>query len=287
MADTFDSRPSPPSDWAQAFATLPQETPPFDAWSRVVASLPGAAPRRRRSTSGWAIAATLAVASGGAWLATSALREAPMTITQQDAAGPASARAMQGDRATTVAASSAPSSAMTSTVPPTASAEHINKTSGIDAPIAVSRSAQANVVALAAHTLPTAHRQARSASDAADVTTSSTPDPRAVASTGAAPSATSSLADLRAESARLEALVAYARDDRMQSAAAAMLTGDVDDRLHVIDAALSQTGLADAERRDLWTRRVDALRELAGLEGTQRWLAAHGESYEDALARVD
>ncbi|WP_133500847.1 hypothetical protein [Cognatilysobacter terrigena] len=108
-----------------------------------------------------------------------------------------------------------------------------------------------------------------------------------VASATDAPTARSSLDDLRAESARLEALVAYARDDKMQSAAAAMLTGDVDDRLHVIDAALSQAGLGDAERLDLWTRRVDALRELAGLEGTQRWLAAHGESYEDALARVD
>ena len=94
------------------------------------------------------------------------------------------------------------------------------------------------------------------------------------------------LDELRRESARLEALVAVARQSGMQSGPALVLTADVDDRLQLIDAALSQPSLDEAERIDLWGRRVDALSELAAIEGTQRWMAAQGYSM-DAVARVD
>lgn len=95
-----------------------------------------------------------------------------------------------------------------------------------------------------------------------------------------------SLAGLQRESARLEALVALARDETVSSAPAVLMTASLDDRLRLIDAALSQPGLVDYERTGLWRQRVEALRELAALEGTQRWLAANGESM-GALARVD
>ncbi|AXK71332.1 hypothetical protein DWG18_02860 [Lysobacter sp. TY2-98] len=261
-----------PSDWSQAFASLPTEAPPSDAWSRIAASLPGATPRHRRSTTGWAIAATLAVATGGAWLVMSASREAPTVIAQQDSAGPADARSLRAD-----AAPGAAQSTTTNSSNKSGDATGASTAASMPA-IAVAGHAPATLAAPAvASTTP--HR-ASEVRPSAITGTAATPAPDA-ATTSA------SLNDLRAESARLEALVAYARDERMQSAAAAMLTGDVDDRLHVIDAALSQTALTDSERLDLWSRRVNALRELAGLEGTQRWLAAHGESYEDALARVD
>lgn len=91
---------------------------------------------------------------------------------------------------------------------------------------------------------------------------------------------------LRHESARLEALVAYARNDRMASAAATVMTATLDDELRLIDTALSQPDLDAHARAGLWGQRVDALQELAALAGTQRWMAAHGASM-DAVARVD
>jgi hypothetical protein len=91
---------------------------------------------------------------------------------------------------------------------------------------------------------------------------------------------------LQQESARLEALVALARDDRMASAPAAVMSATLDDRIRLIDAALTQGGLDVATRASLWSERVDTLQDLASLEGTRRWMAAHGASM-DAVARVD
>jgi hypothetical protein len=96
----------------------------------------------------------------------------------------------------------------------------------------------------------------------------------------------SRLSELRRESARLEALVAYARDDRMASAPVAVMSASIDDRIRLIDSALMQPDLDDGQRSSLWSDRVGALQELASLEGTQRWMAAHGASM-DAVARVD
>ncbi|HEY4583096.1 MAG TPA: hypothetical protein VIG88_09555, partial [Lysobacter sp.] len=94
------------------------------------------------------------------------------------------------------------------------------------------------------------------------------------------------LDQLRRESARLEALVALVRPSGMHSGPALLLSADVDDRLQLIDAALSRPALDDNERVELWRRRVDALGELAAIEGTQRWMAAQGLPM-DAVARVD
>ena len=99
--------------------------------------------------------------------------------------------------------------------------------------------------------------------------------------------ASTSLQTLREESARLEALVALARDSNVASAPAVVLAADAEDRIRMLDAALSQPGVDDAGQLDLWSRRVAALRELAGLEGTNRWLAAKGEPFQGAVALVD
>ncbi len=96
-----------------------------------------------------------------------------------------------------------------------------------------------------------------------------------------------SLDRLYAESARLEALLQHARDSRVASGTAAALSAELDARLGAVDLALMQPGLDQARRLQLWNRRVALLRTFAGFEGTRRWLAANGERYDGALARVD
>jgi len=95
------------------------------------------------------------------------------------------------------------------------------------------------------------------------------------------------LDQLYAESARLEALLQVARDDRVSSAAAAAVSSEMDERVAAIDRALMQPGLSPERQLWLWRNRVDALRTLAGFESTRRWLAANGERYDGAVARVD
>src|SRR5690606_35508549 len=105
------------------------------------------------------------------------------------------------------------------------------------------------------------------------------------ASTATTP-ATARLQDLYAESARLEALLSVARDDRVASAGAAMLSSELDARVAAIDTGLARADLTDAERLQLWQARVEALRQAAGFESTQRLLASQGRS-DAMLVSVD
>jgi hypothetical protein len=98
---------------------------------------------------------------------------------------------------------------------------------------------------------------------------------------------TDPLQPLYTESAQLEALLALTRDDRVGSATGAALSDALVDRLASVDAALAQSGLPDAQRAALWRERVATLRQLAGVESTERWLAMHGRAYGDAFVRVD
>ena len=111
--------------------------------------------------------------------------------------------------------------------------------------------------------------------------------PASVATASQAPSQPQTLDQLYAESARLEAVLQYARDDRVSSAAAAAVAGDMDARIATIDRALMQPGLSPEQQLWLWRNRVDALRSQAGFESTRRWLAANGGRYDGAVARVD
>jgi hypothetical protein len=92
---------------------------------------------------------------------------------------------------------------------------------------------------------------------------------------------------LYAQSAQLEALLAYARDDRVSSGTAATVSAQLDQRVASIDAALAQPHLTATRQRDLWRQRVDALRTLANFETNRRLLSAQGEHYDGALVRVD
>lgn len=96
-----------------------------------------------------------------------------------------------------------------------------------------------------------------------------------------------SIDQLYAESAQLESLLQYARDDRVSSGAAAALSSEFDARISAIDNALMQPGLSPERQLWLWRSRVEALRSLAGFESTRRWLSANGERYDGAVARVD
>src|SRR3546814_6988184 len=79
-----------------------------------------------------------------------------------------------------------------------------------------------------------------------------------------------------AESAQLEALIANT-SDAITSAPMMALSADLEDQLAVIDNQLGNAGLTRSESLPLWRQRVVVLRELAGLQASQQWLATRGE----------
>lgn len=89
------------------------------------------------------------------------------------------------------------------------------------------------------------------------------------------------------ESARLERVIAAARDPRVGSGPAASLAGALDGELAAVDARLAQPGLDADQRLALWRERVDLLRTSAELESQLRLLAAEGDALDGALVRVD
>jgi hypothetical protein len=95
------------------------------------------------------------------------------------------------------------------------------------------------------------------------------------------------LESLYAQSAQLESLVAYARDDRVASGSAEAVATRFDQQLASIDAALAQPRLTPSQQRDLWRQRVATLRSLASFESNRRLLSARGERYDGVLVRVD
>ena len=50
-----------------------------------------------------------------------------------------------------------------------------------------------------------------------------------------------------------------------------------------IDLALSQPALPDMARTALWEQRVDTLRQLTGVEATQRWQVALNDDADTAI----
>ena len=102
------------------------------------------------------------------------------------------------------------------------------------------------------------------------------------------PAATPELERLYAESAQLESLLALARDGGgVANGAVAMLSEDLAMRVARIDAALMQPSLDSERRLALWRERVDALRQAAAFESTQRLLAARGQQYDAMLVSID
>ena len=86
------------------------------------------------------------------------------------------------------------------------------------------------------------------------------------------------LARLMAESAQLEALLAWHRNDAVESAAAASLHAAMQDRIVQVDALLMRADVDPEARLPLWQERVLRLRQLAGLSSTEQMLAANGEA---------
>ncbi len=109
-----------------------------------------------------------------------------------------------------------------------------------------------------------------------------TPAPATIANADAA-----TLQRLQAQSAQLEALLAWARDDTVASGNAVAVAAQLDARVAAIDAALAEPGLSPQRQRTLWEQRVGALRSLTAFEANRRWLVSRGERYDVALVRVD
>ncbi len=107
------------------------------------------------------------------------------------------------------------------------------------------------------------------------------PPPSAVATTDST-NADTQLQALHTESARLEAVLAQLQDDRMADGQSMALSTDIRAHIAGIDTLLSQPALDDAVQVQLWQHRVDALRQLAGVEGSYRWMAVNGAPSSEA-----
>jgi hypothetical protein len=344
-----DRNLNPPQTWSDAFAQLPQETPPADGWARMAATLAahrgasmhagdagattqappspatpahiGASPRRRlvaHPARHWAIAAMLAIALPlGLWLSLRAQR--PMLETQSpnpiahgaaqrnDGATP---RGVEPGDAASATTDTRRSDAVASHPSPATANPLITDTAHADPKRVMPKAAglastqrpqttlahkpnalepDRNADTRGPRSQPAPERIATSSS--ANVTPPLTGDATTliadVSNSQRETRFAEQLRDLQTESAQLEALVTLTRDDRVASASAAVMSSDLDQRLSLIDAALTDAALPAEQRLSLWRQRVGALRSLAGVESTQRWFAARGERYEDALVRVD
>ena len=291
MPDASSRHGAPtPRDWSAAFAALPAQTPPADGWSRLSAALdargarvPATArsPRRRRWPVWTAAAAALAV-----------MALVPVALQRSTDAPEPSRVATANVPATTVPA---PDRSSNPTPTPSVAADRrpsapASQDLAAVAPAIATREPPAGKIAgVERKPRPKAGQpQGRAPAPAVESASAESATALAAADTAEVEAAdAAAIAQWQAESAQLEALVALARDERVGSAGATLMSVDLDGRIGVIDAALREDGLPAAQRAALWEQRVQALRDLAGIESTQRWLAAHGERYDGALVRVD
>ena len=86
---------------------------------------------------------------------------------------------------------------------------------------------------------------------------------------------------LYTESARLEAVLAQLPDTTVGNVAMLAVSADLQDQVAHIDLALSQPTLQESARAALWQQRVDTLRQLTGVEATQRWQVALNDTSAD------
>ena len=88
---------------------------------------------------------------------------------------------------------------------------------------------------------------------------------------------------LYTESARLEAVLAQLPDTTVGNVAMLAVSADLQDQVAHIDLALSQPALQESARVALWQQRVDTLRQLTGVEATQRWQVALNDDADTAI----
>jgi len=280
MADDTLHLPERPSTWSDAFAALPLEAAPSAAWPRLQTTLDSSlATNRRHAPSRWLAAAALAALAllPWAWFAYAPQRHGEDAMQQPAPESRHIATLPIGPDAD-------PRPAAVRVAEEPAADTRSNASPRTESPRdSIARDAHRTVRAAQRHRDAKARALANAASTRADA-----PDAPGVADTDAGvASSTQTLQALYAESARLEALLQLTRDESVASAASAVLTDEADARVQLIDAALSQGTLTPARRTELWEQRVAALRDLAGVASTTRWLAAHGEQLEDAIVRVD
>ena len=258
----------PPADWSTAFAALPQATPPQDGWHRLAEQVPTPAQSTRaRSASRpkwpvWlATAASLALAAAAPL---ALMAPAPDTTPSPSPTAPA-----RGSVARISTPPSPTAVAGTETVPAASVVERDTAASDPQQDARVASVEQSPVPA----------RGDRPTAPSPNVE-----EAQLVALTD--DGAEIRLAGIQQESARLEALLAMAHDDRVGSGTGAMLAAQLQSRLSEIDGVLASDTIDDDERLALWDARVDTLRDLTGLETTERWFAAEGRAYDTALVQV-
>ncbi|MFD0739271.1 hypothetical protein ACFQZQ_08270 [Lysobacter koreensis] len=307
MPDPQIPREMVPRDWAEALRALPAALPPADGWTRVVQALDAAPAQpaihspRRESRRRWPLwLAAAAVLAGVAALPFALIDEAPSLSTPARVAVVTPTADTLAARGSTAPddKSSAPQQPVPAAVSAAAQPDRpTGRAVASTAPLVGARQPDTtpSIDAADTHVAGTPASDARAASTSQDVAPSAVAAANTDTATGpdtTADAAPDALLQLQAESAQLEALIAFARDERVASASSAVLASDLDARIaridaELIDAALSQADVPADRRTALWQARIDALRELAGVETTQRWLAARGQPYDGALVRVD
>lgn len=259
----------PPPDWATAFAALPPETPPADALSQVFARIPTPAPTHSGRQWWFAAAAVLALA---------AIVPLTMNVARHPGASRGPVVALQKPKL-------GPGLRRDDGVKEATATSQPKPTSVVVSPLRTE-------VALDRKTLGPGFRRDDEQKHSTPVRIAKADTPRrkphhARKSMPASEPTDKLMEPLYAESARLEALLALARDDRVASATAVALGSDFEARIAGIDAALIQPSLTSQRRLELWKDRVSALRAYASFESTQRALAASGERYDAMLVSID
>ena len=284
MADA--SRYPTPPNWQEAFAALPMEAPPTSRWPAIDAArhatqattIDGMHAQPRAMASAWPRRA--------AWAAVLAMLAIPaILVLRPDAPAPSRTPfANAPTRATTEPAAASTTEMMASGTDPRPAPMPDVATSEAPGPLpARSRT----------HTMETTPNDIRIAQSPATLERQATSQPRPwprariPAHGDAGASMQAALEPYYAESARLEGVIAAARDPRVGSGPAASLAGALDAELAGIDARLAQTGLDAGQRLALWRERVEVLRASAEFESQLRLLAAEGDVLDGALVRVD
>jgi hypothetical protein len=256
-----------PRDWSEAFAALPPETPPADALSSVFARIPASTPARTGRPWWIAAAAVFALAAVVPFARHSRVASDSPTAVQRV------------NRSSTDLASGHPASLAVSPQPTTAVPSR-KPTPVVPSPVRTD----------VASDQKTLDARLRGHDEQKQIAKADTPHRKPHRTRKAVPTTDppdSAMEPLYAESARLEALLALARDDRVASATAVALGSDFEARIAGIDAALVQPSLTKQRRLELWKDRVSALRAYASFESTQRALAASGERYDAMLVSID
>jgi len=287
--------------WRTALYGLPLEQPVADAWPAIQRRSQGMGRRRRRA--GWL---ALAAALGAIALLPmrSVVPPALVGLEMMRPAAPAPASATPSDGRTSAGG---PQAAVALSTPATSNTRM--RPTPVPGPRAAQSPPLPKVVAAAPKVVlagaPTPQNTSGTAaattgvSDLVPAVPTADPalaDPTALPDTAlafATPDSgaanlpvTTELDRLQRESAQLETLLAFVRDDRVVNGVAAALAADMQAQVAQIDAALGQTLPSSAQASALWRQRLQALRQLTDFESGQRLLSAHGSAYDPVLVAV-